>query len=566
MKWCRKAGVAFFILTVLMLVSSAFLTRATQAKFTRPVAADFQTIPLAGDMSFKVYPDHSIKAKVIGSLEQVSLGEPPPIYGVFYDVALSPSGTDLTMVEGNAIIKMSPAQSVLLSTLDLDIVVHSEDMAGDMSILFKLPGYLELNGSIVGSSDEATKETTLSFDLTTTIWYTVVPEGSIQEFIQTFPTMKTQLTSQIYEMTEGNITLQELTLVTGKLGTISATIALTGRISGDFQKGMIALSTKMGTGVTAPKITPEELIYASMKSFDLHVTFDKEELALIMDTESIIEGDIDKQLNTVKNIILGGILQSQQTPPEATLLINNLLYPTEISVKDFNANFEYSFEGDALKSSFLIDGIRFKPPTTKAFLTILNQALTGVSLPRFTLTLEGTSDENEFVEIEVPPSISDPISIDRRKVVWTVDNLTNLNLVTFNVREWPKPSLTLNQTEVNKGDTVKITGVLTIEGEPVTGQAVNILANNVVIGTIETDNAGGFSYTHRFENTGSYEVKTSLEYYEKNVESQATSLTVKSPSIIPQELVVPLIGGAIIVIVAAGVVLMKRGKPKPNPL
>ena len=531
-----------------------------QAQVTPPVTPIPQ-IPLEGDMTFKVYPDKSIKVNLVGSLEQVlEAYVDPPVYNVFFDLTISPAGVNLTEVKGSFVIKLSPAYSVLLSALDLDIEIHGEDMKSNTTILFNLPGYLGVNGTIGVFTDEATWESTLDFDLTATIWYEVVSKEIIQEFVQMFPMFKSQLASQVSELTEGNITLQDLTLVSSEIGTTSATHTLSGSVVGDFNKGGMALSTKMvppDMGVPAPTITPGEL-YITPKSADLSVTFDREELAFKIDSESVVEGDLDRQINVMKNLSSEGFLQSPQITPEMTLIINNFLLPTEMSIVNLNVVFEYAFDGEKLGLNFFIDGLEFKPPTTGAFLTILNEALTGVSMPGFTLTLEGASDEKEFVEIEVPPTTSEPVLKDARKVVWTFDNLANLNLVSFEVREWPTPTLTLSQTEVVAGDTVNIEGVLTIEGEPVEGQEVNIAANNMVIGTVETDHEGGFSFTYKFEDAGSYEVKSSCEYYEKTVESQITAVTVKPPSLLPPELVAPVIGGVVVAVAAVGYILMKR--------
>jgi len=562
MKERKMVKLAIFALTILIFGGSAFLMPIVQAQVTPPVTP-FPQIPLEGDMTFKVYPDESIEVNVVGSLEQAieAYVEPPPVYNVFFNLAISPAGMNLTEVKGSFVIKLSPAYSVLLSALDLDVEVHGEDMMSNITILFNLPGYLGVNGTIGAFTDEATWESTLDFDLTATIWYAVVPEEIIQGFVQNFPMLKSQLASQMSEQTEGNITLQDLTLVSSEIGTTSATLTLSGSVIGDFNKGVMALLTKMvppDMGVPAPTITPGELMYTRTKSGDLRVTFDKEELAFKIDSESVVEGDLDRQYNVMKNLSSIGFLQSPQITPEMTLIINNFLLPTEMSIVNLNVVFEYTFDGEKLDLNFFIDGLGFKPPTTEAFLTILNEALTGVSMPGFTLTLEGASDEKEFVEIEVPPTTSEPVLKDPRKVVWTVDNLANLNLVSIDVREWPTPTLTLSQTEVVAGDTVNIEGVLTIKGEPVEGQEVNIAANDMVIGTVETDHEGGFSFTYKFEDAGSYEVKSSCEYYEKTVESQITAVTVKPPSLLPPGLVVPVIGVVVVAVVAVGYILMKR--------
>jgi len=561
MKGQKMVKLVIFVLTILVFEVSAFQMPLIQAQvIINPVS---QPVPFEGDMTFRVYPDGNIKVNVFGSLEQdlEAYVQPPPVVNVFFDLAVSPSGMNLTEEKGGLVIKLSPAFSVMLSTFDLDIKVHYEDMITNATILFNLPGYLGVNGTIVEFTDEATRESTLDFDVTATLWYTIFPEENIQEFVQTFPMFKSQLAIQLSELTEGNLTLQDLTLVNNEMGTTSATITLSGSISGDFYKGLIALSTKMvspGAGFPTSMITSVEPRYTTTKSADFNATFDREELAFEINFEGEVEGDLDRQFNGMKDLFAEGYLQSPQITPETALMINNFLLPTEISIVNLNTFFGYKFDGEKLNYNFSIDGLGFKPPTTKAFLTILNQALDEVSVPGFTLTLEGASDERELVEIDVPPTTSEPIQKDPRKVVWTVDNLANLNLVSFKIREWPKPTLTLSQTEVVAGDTVKIDGVLTIEGKPIEGQEVHITANDDVIGTVETDSEGGFSYTYKFENAGSYKVKTSLEYYEKAVESQITTVTVKPASIIPPRLVVPLIGAAVIAALVVGYILMKR--------
>jgi len=101
----------------------------------------------------------------------------------------------------------------------------------------------------------------------------------------------------------------------------------------------------------------------------------------------------------------------------------------------------------------------------------------------------------------------------------------NINLVSFKVREWPTLTSTVSQTEVAAGDTVDIDGMLTIEGEPLAEHKVDIVVNDVVVKTVETYPEGGFSFTHKFEDPGSYEVKAKFKYHEKTLE-RARNITV----------------------------------------
>jgi len=117
--------------------------------------------------------------------------------------------------------------------------------------------------------------------------------------------------------------------------------------------------------------------------------------------------------------------------------------------------------------------------------------------------------------------------------------------------------LTVSQTEVVKDDTVNIEGILSIEGESLEGQEVDVAVNDMVMGTVETDHEGGFSFTYKFVDTGNYEVKSSCEYYEKTLESPITTVTVKSPPLLPPEFVAPAIG-IVVAVAVVGYILMKR--------
>jgi hypothetical protein len=209
---------------------------------------------------------------------------------------------------------------------------------------------LGVNGTTRAFADEPTGENTFDFDLTATIWYSVIPEEEIQGFVQMFPTLKSQLVSQVSELTEGNIMLQELTLVTREMGDTSATLTITGRLVGDFVKGMMALTANymkllgIDDPQTMPVLSPEELMYTKTKSIDVHIRFDRNELAFLMDSESVIEGDLDKQINIIYDIYWEQYLQSPYMTPEGALMINNFLLPTDISLENLNVVFEYSFD------------------------------------------------------------------------------------------------------------------------------------------------------------------------------------------------------------------------------
>ncbi len=562
----KRVKLAAFTLIFLIFGGFAFLMPTVQTQDPPPPPTPFpvnQTVPLEGNLTFTFYPDESIKMKVIGSIEQaIETYSPPPVYNAYLNLASSHSGVNLTDVTGTFVLKLNPIYSMLLAALELDIEAHGEGLSSNTTILFNMPGYLRVNGTTGAFTDESTGENNLDFDLTITIWYSLFPEEEIQGFIETFPTLESQIVTQISELMEGNITLQDLTY-SDEIGYASATITITGSLVGDFVKGGNALSTNLlpllglEDPETTPLISPEDLMYTKAKSTDMHIWYDRDELAFLMDSEGVIEGDLDRQINIMKDIYLEQILQFPDTPPEWALMINDVLIPTEISTENLNVTFEYSFDGEKLKIDFAVEDLVFRPPTTEAFLTLLDKALTGVSLPDFSLVFEGGFDRERFVEIEVPPTTSEPVMAFPLRVVWIVDNLANLNLVSLKVREWPTLMLTVSQTEVVKGDTLDIEGVLSFEGESPWLYEVDVTVNDMVMGTVETDHEGVFSFTYNFIDTGSYEVKSSCEYYEKTLESPITTITVKTASLLLPGLVVPAIG-IVVAVAVVGYLFMKR--------
>jgi hypothetical protein len=529
-----------------------------------------QDIPLEGNVTFKVYPDESIKVEVVGAIEQAleTNFKLPPVDNVVFNLISSPRDKNRTDIKGSFQMKLSPMYSVQLSALDLNIEVHSEDLGqigarSNTTILFNFPGYLGISGTTGTFTDKASGESILEFDFKVTLGYTFYPKENIQQFVQTFPILKSQLASQINELTEGNITLQDFTLVSSEIRDTLATLIIKGRINGDLGKGLMALSTEMTpayTGASTPSQTIDlkELRNIRPKSGDLYLMFDKNEMAFKMDSEIVLEGDIDRHYNVMKDLFCEGFLQSPQTTQEMADSINDFLLPTELSIVNLNIFFEYLFDGEKYDLGFEFDGLGFKPPMIETFLRALDETFSGVSMPGFSLTLEGESDEKEFVEIIVPSTISEPVSKSPRKVVWIVDNLVNINHISFKVREWPILSSTVTQSEVAAGESINIEGVLAIDGEPLAEHKVDIMVNDIIVNTFETDLEGGFSYTHKFENPGSYEVKAQFKYHEKTLEAPITKENVKSSSLSTPMTTSITIAGVIAVAVIGYILIKKR--------
>ncbi len=135
-----------------------------------------QAIPLEGNVTFKVYPDESINLNVVGSLEQAMEAYfAYPLYYFSLNLSSSPAGANLTENKGIIVMKLSPMYSTLLAALDFDIETHGEDLRSNTTILFNMPGYLRVNGTLGAVGDESTGESTQDFALTATICFSIFP-------------------------------------------------------------------------------------------------------------------------------------------------------------------------------------------------------------------------------------------------------------------------------------------------------------------------------------------------------------------------------------------------------
>lgn len=404
---------------------------------------------LEGDMKFKIYPDGSIDVIVTGRFEQAldPWSTPPPFYNLAFGLANSPAGTNLTDVVSTLVIKLGPEFTEILAALELDTTIHVEEKRAEGNVMFKLPGSAGVDCRIEFVSDEETSEGTLDLELIVQIWYTVYPKESIEQFVQAFPLLKGQLVYQVSESTDGNLTIQDLTLVDSEIGPVYATLTVTASIVGDFGKGLQSLLGEVSIPyVEVPEIEPrldlEGMMYLRTRSADLHITFDNEEQAFTVVLGGVVEGDLDRICNRLKNMFLEERLRDQDVDVETAQMINDFLLPTEISITNLNMTFEYSLGDEFQAFEFAIEGLGLRPPDLEALLTSLQYASEEVSQSSFTLTLEGASDDGEYVEISVPSTTSEPLVKEPQKVAWPFDDIENLNQVTFEVKE--KPSSLLN--------------------------------------------------------------------------------------------------------------------------
>ncbi len=396
--------------------------------------------PLEADITFRVYPNGDFEMRAHGTLEQSydDYQTALLIREVLFSFQGEPVDTDLYSESGSIVFKLGPQFALFLANLDLDIDLHAERLSSETTILLGLPGMVDLDLSVETISQEGTFEGSVDLEATATIWYSIFPEETISMFVLGFPLFKAEIESQLHEYSDGNLELSELTIIESDLGEISATITVKMTVEGDFGAGITAFGESYIPDYMDPSVQPSippESWMTTMRSGDMHISFDSEDLAFNIEYEAMVEGDVDEQFNSLKDLVLEELLEKSDLDPDATRLIYSLILPTELSVVDLGVSYNATLDGDKIIMEFEVDGLVLKPPTPEALLSFLEEASEGVIGDKLTLTLEGASQGKEYVEIRVPDETTEPLSKEPQKVVWTFADLENLDKVTFEVKE-----------------------------------------------------------------------------------------------------------------------------------
>jgi hypothetical protein len=443
-----RKRLALLVLSILMFSASVSLLSGVWA-----ATLDSES-SLEADITFIVYPNGDFEMRAHGTLEQSYdfYQTESPIREMLFSFQGEPIDTDLHSESGSIVFKLAPQFAIFLASLDLDIDFHAERLSSETTIQLGFPGMVDLEMSVETISQEGTFEGSIDVEATATIWYSIFPEETISMFVLGFPLFKAEIESQLLEYSDGNLELSELTIIESELGEVSATITAKMTVEGDFGAGITAFGEsyipEYMDPPAQPSIPPESWT-TTMKSGDVHIYFDSEDLAFIIEYEAMVEGDVDEQFNSLKDLILEELLEESDLDPDATRIIYTLILPTEFSVVDLGISYNATLDGEVAAMEFEVDGLvlrppppTYPPPLREVLFSFLEEVSEGVIGDKLTLTLEVASQGKEYVEILVPDETTEPLSQEPQKVVWTFADLENLDKVTFEVKETSSSPLT----------------------------------------------------------------------------------------------------------------------------
>lgn len=397
---------------------------------------------MEGDITLRVHPDMSFEVEIVG--EGIWARQPWETYSPFSGISLhsmnSENGDGLCRIEGTVLVTLGPDVPEELSDLDLDVSSHWEGQRSETTVRIDLPEVISVHGSVVHELIEDTQESALDLDLTVTVWYSAYPREDIEVFVMMFPMLQAELVHQLNESTEGKARVEELDLASSEFGPLSVDLAVTARLVGEFDQaipdpsGAFFLSY-MGVLQAAPAYGSQLMDYSGFRSGDLRISYDKEETAFSAEIEVVLEGDLDEQFNAWKDDFFEWVLEEGSWDEEEEEIVTGFLLPTEFGVANLETDFDYRLESDSHELRFSVGGLVMEPPSPQVVLKLLGDASDDVEQPGFTLNIEGASAGSEYVGIVVPDATSEPIAVEGTRVAWAFDDIENLEMVTFEVRE-----------------------------------------------------------------------------------------------------------------------------------
>jgi hypothetical protein len=286
-------------------------------------------------------------------------------------------------------VELRPEEASELANLELEVETHGDSTHQIVDVHVDYPGFIGLDGVLESNLDEPPFVGTIDLSISITLYYASYPREAIEQVLTMLPLMETTLAAQVVEYSEGELSLNKLELVSSEMGSISATLTIEASIGGDFQKGIQATVANMGWRMDPAYYDIEELSVVGVESYSSSLVYVKESLTFEMDSEVTVVGDVDEQLNVLKEYLLTETLQQGYQDDEDVEMINEFLLPTILSVKDLHFDSDYeATDGTVITSSTLTD-LGVAPPSFGAFTDFL-QYMSEESPPEdFMLVLEG---------------------------------------------------------------------------------------------------------------------------------------------------------------------------------
>ncbi|MCW4051329.1 MAG: hypothetical protein NWE89_16525 [Candidatus Bathyarchaeota archaeon] len=400
-----------------------------------------------GQITFRVYPDEIVEIiseiTVRGTL---SSWETKYSYeSMTLSVETESVSDNETNVQIDYDIKLDASLASALANLDFELSLESSSPTTEINLHTDYPGYVGLDGTLTFTVTEPPFEGVLDLEMDVTLYYALYPREQVEQTVVMFPMMKTELASMIADSSDGEVVLTKLELISSEMGEASATFKVEMTLEGNFGTGIQSGIQRMESSYSDVEVDLEEITYTEIESYSVDIIFEKETFTFKVTSEGTIRGDLDAQMNALKDLYLDEALEEDSLDEDERAMITEVLKPTELSITDSQVTFWYSVEGNETTASFETSGLLFKPPSHEQWLELLQEAVDDAEESDMKLIIEGGEKGNECIVVNVPDETTTPESMEPQRVEWSLDGLENIDKVTFEV-ETQGLSLTGNTT------------------------------------------------------------------------------------------------------------------------
>lgn len=231
---------------------------------------------LRGGMTLRIHPDQRVELEV--SASSVWEMEPWDYSPGFREMSLSatitPSGTDRYESMGTIEMVLNPDYFPDFPDIELNIDSTWDPPQAESSIMLNVPGYIAVEGETTYVTDEEISESTFDMEFSLMIWYDLLPREYIEMMVENFLLLKPELVTQLIDLTDGYIEVEELDVAESDFGLTYASLTLKLTIVGDFVNGMLALYDELEEYFPEAEIDttmdPEILRYVKSSSSEVH--------------------------------------------------------------------------------------------------------------------------------------------------------------------------------------------------------------------------------------------------------------------------------------------------------
>ncbi|MCD6443919.1 hypothetical protein J7L70_02815 [Candidatus Bathyarchaeota archaeon] len=445
----------------------------------------------SGVIVFKIYPDDYVG--ITGTFETSLEGheENVSIPKMCINITNRPVDGEIKQ-RANGFIEMpdipDPKVKETLEKMVLNIVAKGSGDENETmwyaNVNLSLPETIEINAELSSYGNAVEKYSDINVTLEAALYYDALnmTKSDVQDIVVAWPILRGFIEAAVIQASDGLIDLS-LGLEDYSIGPESATLLFKSRVSGNLIEGLRRFLEKPVTPpspVAPPTSMPEipketrealkavlsllENRYAWVEDAEFNMTWNREEKAFVFDGYTVYGGDLGEQYKTawatvlrIQLMLMAG--KGREDVQKLALEVYDLIINSEFDVDKLTISMYVN--PDEGCSRFKLSDLKMKPKSIPSFLSVLSLASEVMPSKRLTLVIQGSSDADEMVEVEIPLAaekyIAEPVSIEGRyRIEWTFERLgaidrlqltkkpNTIGIVDFNYVEVKK---TVNETE-----------------------------------------------------------------------------------------------------------------------